>query len=251
MKSDHDFQVAYENLEARMRTLAEEEGDVFVPSPRPKGPVQYVFICMEPSLGGRSPQALQARIEAGGRNFLNSVEDFILHFCARRYLCNSGERYHVTDVSKGAMTVSRAGANRRERYDRWYSLLQEEIDLVATSDAHCFAVGKSVEEFLDERDFQWPFTYLLHYSPQAARARNKGIEGYEDRFEAFRKTVSADDVLGVAEQTLEASSVPSRYQEEALSRLKERGLSRSRKKLIFNYKLAFEGRQVDESSSET
>ncbi|MCS4155058.1 hypothetical protein GGQ03_002352 [Salinibacter ruber] len=223
-----------------MRTLAEEEGDVFVPSPEPEGPVQYVFICMEPSLGGRSAQELQARIEAGGRNFLNSVEDFIFHFCARRYLCNSGERYHVTDVSKGAMPVSRAGANRRERYDRWYSLLQEEIDMVTTSDTHCFAVGKSVYEFLDERDFPWPVTYLLHYSPQAARARNKGIEGNEDRFEAFKETISVKDVLGVAEKTLEASSVPSRFQNEVLSRLEKRGLTPSRMKLIFNYKLAFE-----------
>jgi hypothetical protein len=242
MKSNFAFQSEYRSPEDRMRTLAEEEGDVFVPSPEPEGPVQYVFICMEPSLGGRSAQELRARIEAGGRNFLNSVEDFILHFCARRYLCDSGERYHVTDVSKGAMPVSRAGANRRERYDRWYSLLQEEIDLVCTSDAHCFAVGKSVAEFLSERDFPWPFTYLLHYSPQAARARNKGIESHEDRFAAFRNTISVDDVLGVAEQTLEASSVPSRFQDEALSHLKQRGLTPSQKKLIFNYKIAFTGR---------
>jgi hypothetical protein len=238
--SDDSFRDRYRDLEERMRVLADQEGDVFVPSPEPEGSVQYVFICMEPSLGGRSAEELQARIEAGARNFLNSVEDFILHFCAHRYLCDSGERYHVTDVSKGAMQVSSAGANRRERYDRWYSLLREEIDLVGASDAHCFAVGKSVDEFLEERDFPWPFTYLLHYSPQAARARNKGIEGNEDRFEAFQETVSADDVLSVAEQTLEASSVPSRFQEEALSRLEERGLTSSQKKLIFNYKLAFE-----------
>jgi hypothetical protein len=238
--SDSSFQHKYQDLEWRMRALAEEEDDVFVPSPEPEGPVQYVFICMEPSLGGSSAQELQARISAGARNFLNSVEDFILHFCARRYLCDPGERYHVTDVSKGAMPVSRAGINRRERYDRWYSLLQEEIELVATSDAHCFAVGKSVDEFLDERDFPWPFTYLLHYSPQAARARNKGIEGHEDRFQDFRKTVTADEVLGVAEQVLEASSVPPRLRKNALPRLKGRGLTPSQKKLVFNYKLAFE-----------
>lgn len=238
--SDDSFRDRYRDLEERMRVLADQEGDVFVPSPEPEGSVQYVFICMEPSLEGRSAEELQARIEAGARNFLNSVEDFILHFCAHRYLCDSGERYHVTDVSKGAMPVSSAGANRRERYDRWYSLLREEIDLVGASDAHCFAVGKSVDEFLEERDFPWSFTYLLHYSPQAARTRNKGIEGNEDRFEAFQETVSADDVLSVAEQTLKASSVTSRFQEEALSRVEERGLTSSQKKLIFNYKLAFE-----------
>jgi hypothetical protein len=242
MKSDHDFRAAYQDLEARMDALAEEDGDVFLPNPQPEAPVQYAFICMEPSLGGRSPQEARARVEAGARNFLNSVEDFILHFCATRYLCDSEEKYHITDISKGAMPVSHAEANRWKRYDRWYSLLQEEIDLVATSDAHCFAVGKSVDAFLTKRNFQWPFTYLLHYSPQAARARNKGIEGHEEDFEAFRKTVSLEDVVAVAEQVLEASSVPPRFQDEALSRLEERGLSPSRKKLIFNYKLAFEAK---------
>jgi hypothetical protein len=242
MDSDHDFRAAYQDLEARMAALAEEDGDVFLPNPQPEATVQYVFICMEPSLGGRSPQKARARVKAGARNFLNSVEDFILHFCATRYLCDSEEQYHVTDISKGAMPVSHAEANRRERYDRWYSLLQEEIDLVATSDAHCFAVGKSVDAFLTARNFQWPFTYLLHYSPQAARARNKGIEGHEEDFEAFRQTVSLEDVVGVAEQVLDASSVPPRFRDGALTRLEERGLSPSRKKLIFNYKLAFEAK---------
>lgn len=245
--SDNSFQDRYQGLEEQMRTLAEKAGDVFVPSPKPEGPVQYVFICMEPSLGGRSARELQTRIEAGARNFLNSVEDFVLHFCARRYLCGPGERYHVTDVSKGAMPVSRADANRRGRYNRWYSLLQKEIELVTTSSARCFAVGRSVEEFLEKQDFRWPLRYLLHYSPQAARARSEGIEGYEERFRSFRETVSLQDVVGAARRALEESGIPLEFRNEALTRLKEKGLTPSRKKLIFNYKLAFEGRQGDEN----
>lgn len=67
---------------------------------------------MEPSLSGRLAEDLRSRVADGSRNFLNSIEDFILHFCARRYLCNPGERYHITDVSKGGMPVSAAGEKR-------------------------------------------------------------------------------------------------------------------------------------------
>jgi len=239
MERDHAFRDAYQDLEDRMRTLAEEEENVYVRNPRPSGSVQYIFICMEPSLGGGSPEELRAYIEAGARNFLNSVEDFLLHFAARRYLCDSGERYHITDVSKGAMPVSQAGTNRQERYDRWYSLLQEELDLVATPDAHCFAVGKVVQDFLIERNFQRPFSYLLHYSPQAARARNKGVEGHEIRFKAFRGTVSIEDVIVEAEQVLDEVGLPDRFRDQALARLEDSRLTPSRKKLLFNYKLAF------------
>ena len=235
----NSFQNRYRELEERMRALAEEEGNVYVRNPKPSGSVQYVFICMEPSLGSSSPEELQVRIDAGARNFLNSVEDFLLHFAARRYLCDSGERYHITDVSKGAMTVSRAGTNRHQRYGRWYSLLQEEIDLVATSDAHCFAVGKVVSDFLSERNLQRPFSYLLHYSPQAARARNKGIEGHEARFETFRGTVSIEDVIAEAEQVLDEAGLPDQFRDEALDRLEDSTLTPSRKKLLLTYQLAF------------
>ena len=109
-----------------MRALATADGDVFLPVPEPLSPVQYIFICMEPSLGGGSPEKARAEIEAGGRNFVNSIEDFLFHFSIRRYLCKPNERYHITDWSKGAMSVERAGIDRARRYDKWYSLLIDE-----------------------------------------------------------------------------------------------------------------------------
>jgi len=125
-----------------MKARAEAEGDVFLPNPEPLGPVEYVFVCMEPSLGrwARSPDEAKAEVEAGFRNFVFSVEDFILHFCIRQYLCEPTERYHITDLSKGAMLVERARIERSPRYDRWYGLLVEEPDLVAKPGAGIFAV---------------------------------------------------------------------------------------------------------------
>lgn len=78
-----------ESLKKRMKALAESDGDVFLPVAEPEGLARYVLIGMEPSLGwwARSPDEARSKVEAGCRNFLFSVENLILHFCIRRYLC--------------------------------------------------------------------------------------------------------------------------------------------------------------------
>jgi hypothetical protein len=242
MRVDGSFHAKYRELEQRMKALAESEGDVFLPNTKPAGPVNYVLICMEPSLARWACSADEARskVEAGFRNFLFSMEDFILHFCARRYLCKPQERYHITDLSKGAMLVKRAGLTRVERYDRWYPLLLEEIDLVAYPNAGIVTVGKVVSRHLEERDFQRSFTPVIHYSGQAGSARNAGIAGREDSFHAFRESVSLEDVVATAEEVLRASCVPADIYDDTLQRLGRSQLTASRKKLIFNYKIAFE-----------
>jgi len=243
MQNDDGFQATYRALVERMRTLAETDGDIFLPNPEPDGPVQHVLICMEPSLSGRQLDEVRSRVQAGSRNFLHSIEDFILHFSARRYLCGPGEHYHITDVSKGAMPTSQAGDGRQDRYDRWHALLQDEIDLIATPDANIFAVGKAVADHLDSRDFQRPFTRILHYSPRAARWRNRIVENRKEDFEAFRGTVTIDDLIATAGDVFESTQVPDRFRDETLSRLQSRRLTPSRRKLIFNYKIAFESFQ--------
>ena len=239
---DLDFHSAYQELEERMKELAEADGDVFLPNPKPHAPVQYVLICMEPSLGrwARSADHAKSRVEAGFRNFLFSIEDFILHFCVRRYLCGPAQRYHVTDLSKGAMLVSRAGLARSQRYDKWYVLLQEEIDLCATSDAGIVAVGNVVSDHLKRRDFPRPVTRVIHYSGQAALARSAGIVGLEDSFEAFRDSVTLQDLVATTEDVLNTANVPAGIRDETLSRLAKSQLTTSRQQLIFNYKVAFE-----------
>jgi hypothetical protein len=197
---------------------------------------------MEPSLGwwARSPGEARSKVEAGYRNFLFSIEDFILHFCIRRYLCGEEERYHITDLSKGAMLVARAGLARVERYDRWYGLLQEEIDLVATLNPGIVAVGNVVARHLERRRFARPFTRIIHYSGQAGPARSAGITGRKDSFKEFIGSVSLADLVTVAGHVLETARVPAEIRDETLLRLARSSLTTSRQELIFNYKLAFE-----------
>jgi hypothetical protein len=241
MPIDESFHTAYRELEERMKALAEADCDVFLPNPEPSGTVQYILICMEPSLGGwaRSADHAKSRVEAGFRNFVFSIEDFIFHFCVRHYLCGPAERYHITDFSKGAMLVNRAGPARRERYDRWYPLLQEEIDLCAAPGAGIVAVGKEVCKHLKLRGFQRPFTPVIHYSGQAGLARKKAIVGREDSFRAFSGSVSLEDVVATAKDVLKAARVSSEMSDGTLLRLGKSQLTTSRQQLIFNYKLAF------------
>jgi hypothetical protein len=241
MRSAQDFIASYRELEERMKALAKADGDVFLPAPAPDGPADYVLIGMEPSLGwwARSADEARSKVDAGFRNFLFSIEDFILHFSVQHYLCTAGERYHITDLSKGAMLVDRAVVARVERYDRWYGLLQEEINLVATPTAGIVAVGSVVAQYLKRRRFDKQFTRILHYSSQAGPARRAGLIGHEESFKAFAGSVSLDNLVATARNVLTSARVPALMRAETISRLKMSQLTTSRQELIFNYKLAF------------
>ena len=119
---DEEIRRAYADLERRMSALAERECRVYLPNPEPTTRVDYILICMEPSLGhwARSEAEARERVASGFRNFLTDIEPMLLHFSVRRFLCEKGQHYHITDFSKGAMPVKQAGAARADRYKRWY-----------------------------------------------------------------------------------------------------------------------------------
>lgn len=237
-------QPTFADLEHRMKSLAAEDGDIYLPNVLPAAPVCYVFICMEPSLtgwAGPGGDKAKSRLAEGFRNFLWSMDDFILHHSIQHYLLKPGQWHHVTDVSKGAMTVNKAQVERGFRYRRWYGLLLEELELLARPDARYFAVGHAVANCLDELHFPFPFDRILHYSGQAAKSRKKSVEGHESEFVAFRETLSAEDILNTAHKLLVSSGMSAALRNEILLRLNRSGpLSESRKMLAFHYNNRFQ-----------
>lgn len=223
-----------------MQTYADAHDEIFLPNPVPERPVEYVLICMEPSLGrwAKTSDEARAKLRAGFRNFLDALEIQILHFCVRRYLCSADERYYITDLAKGAMLGRHAREEPLDRYDRWYPLLEKELALVCPK-ATIIAVGKPVAHYLERKGFQ-AFTQIIHYSSQAGLARKAGILGRESEYEAFRNSLSLADVLATAESVLLSAGVPPAIQASILSRLGKSRLSESHQKLIFNYKTTFE-----------
>lgn len=226
-----------------MKTLAKTDGAAFLPNIKPVSSVDYVFICMEPSLGrwARTVGEARDKVADGFRNFTSSIEDFILHFCIQNYLCKPTQRYHITDLSKGAMLVQHAGDMRIQRYNEWYGLLLEEMDIVGPK-AGIFAVGNVVANYLARAQPAFPrdFTQVIHYSPLAGRARIAGVVGHEKDFESFQNSVTLADLIATAKNVLKVSDIPESIRDATLNRMAMRTLTESQQKLIFNYKLAFE-----------
>lgn len=86
----------------------------------------------------------------------------------------AGATYHITDISKAAMTVEMAHMDRCARYARWAILLKE-IWLIAKPGAHIIAIGKAASSFLERNGFDRGVVSIMHYSPQANAARNAGL----------------------------------------------------------------------------
>ena len=224
------FEQKYAKLEEQFRcqvALDEKRWgveSVYLPTVEPSGPVDFVLVAMEPSsMGARSKDEAQRLIDEGFRNFCNSTEDFILHFCARNYLCRSGETYHVTDLAKGTMPTKDKAAGNPAKYEDWYPLFEKEFRLVAKPNAGIISIGKPVGQFLSEKGLRGHAGTILHYSPQAIRHRRRAIVGREAEYAQF------------------ASSLHELPQGRGWSEPKEAiPLSESRKQLVFNYKVSFE-----------
>ena len=244
---NRDFHTAYRALEQRMKALAEADRNVYLPNPDPAAPVQYVLICEDPSLRGWAKSQAEARVKvaAGYRNFLAStLEINILHFCARRYLCGPADSYHITDMAKGAMLSREADHDMRERWDRWFPLLLEEIELCAAPTAQFIAVGREVANYLAKR-FAKPSTYVIHYSAEARGARKTFSSAHQASFERFKDTVSIKDILAATEATFCKANLRVDLREQWLKKLARRNLTDSHRQLIFHYKTKFESMRTE------
>ena len=179
---------AYHNLERLFRAQVEKDKahaiervvqgwGVYLPCEEPKNQVDYIIVGMEPSFGwAESIEHAEKKIAEGFRNFGrpdNDRESLALFMISiARFLCQAGETYHLTDVSKGAMPVTVAALDRDRRYEEWYPLLLEEIAIVGKPGAPVIAIGKKVETFLQKRDLKGktgrPLYAVPHYSMQAS-----------------------------------------------------------------------------------
>ena len=237
------FSEQYAALECKFKEQVKKDNEdfgiesCFLANVAPKAQVDYVIVAMEPSR--------PANIDSI-KNFAVSVEDFILHFCAKEYLCKGEcERtYHITDLSKGAMRVSDASSSpalRYERYKRWYPLLCEEIKLVARPNAPIIPVGHVVRDFLTVQKTSDLKAEILHYSQSAGPHRTKMPKRYPEQFSEFKDTVDLSDIKKAAKRVLGEAGLGPDEPQKTLKRL-QRGkkLTKSRKQLMFTYKCQFE-----------
>jgi hypothetical protein len=130
-----------------------------------------------------------------------------------------------------------------KRYDKWYPLLTEEIALVKSQKTPIIAIGKDVEGFLTRKKLPNYAGSILHYSKNAAKYRKDIPEANPERYAEFvqqRPTVCWEDIEQTVERVMTEGNISS-YIDSTLKRLKSgAGLTKSRKQLMFTYKVQFE-----------
>lgn len=207
----------------------------------PKKKVDFVLIAMEPSLGGGKPcdPASCQCVDNKSKNFSFSIQDFILHFCIRNYLCTGGQGYHLTDLAKGGMSVWQAKDKQWERWNRWYHLLEKELLVVAEPGARVIPIGNDVHRFLNAKKPKNRGS-IVHYSPNNGKAQKKAAQQQPDAYEKFRNTVTAANLEDTVQDVLKCEpNAPSI--EDTLNRLQIHSrFSEHKRKLMFSYKVAFE-----------
>ena len=203
--------------------------------------MDYILVAMEPSLGGDSAQQLSG--SSTGKNFSESLEDFILHYYVYEYLSGRERTNYLTDLSKGAMSVETASESddrRYERYRRWYSLLLEEIKLVGPN-APIIPAGNVVRNFLTLQKMPHLGEVILHYSKSALRYRPRMKQRFPDRYAKFKDTVGFAVIEDTVKRVMGEAELGPAVHEATLERL-QRGscLTDSRKQLMFTYTCQFE-----------
>lgn len=134
---------------------------VFLPNPVICIKPSFCLIGMEPSVNVGGFEKVKENINRGYKNFLHSEQDFILHYCAYKFLCNGSYNYYITDLSKGAMLTKDAKINRIERYMKWLPLLQDELKLLGNP--LTIAIGDTLVKILNKLNFNTDF-HITHYS---------------------------------------------------------------------------------------
>ena len=189
---------------------------VYLPCEEPENLVDYIFVGMEPSFGwADSIEHAEQKIAKGFRNFglpadyrdtLTKENLFLFRLSIERFLCQPGENYHLTDVSKGAMPITVAALDRERRYEEWYPLLLKEIAIVGKPGAPVIAIGKKVEDFLQQIDLKGntgrPLFSVPHYSLQAARHFKEEAEKDPEGFDLFKKAEFSEGSRWAADLSL-------------------------------------------------
>ena len=243
-----DFKEAYKELGEKFKNKVEDDrtkgiDSILLPNIAPAGPVDYVLIGMEPSLGNwarnqdpaRRMSIAEERIRGG---FSNWCGVWTLHHPVRKYLCRDGETYYVTDLAKGAMLTNSPAAGDERKYQDWYELLEEELGLVAKQDAKIISIGHKVGGFLSGKNIYAHAGIIPHYSTQAARSWGKEAESCPSRFEEFAASLD---------------SIPNNicmpgHQCRPATKQRDVPLSEPRKKLLFDYKVRFARIREQETS---
>ena len=242
------FTERYAELEAKFRQQVVDDwqhgiGSLYWPVIPPKGPVDYVLISMEPSDRQKHGEpTVNDQKSVPPYNQAAGTENYLFNHCVREYLCQGNETYHLTDLAKGALSVKRAKINAEAKYERWYPLLEKELQLVwKPGKTRIIAVGRTPQSFLRDKRLCERLDRVLHYNPQGVGWAKRKSRQWEDEFEDFDRGIRGEEFEESVRALLKDVESPERIDEIVNvggggSRCK---LTPGRRWLMFYYKNRF------------
>ena len=171
---------------------------VYLPCMRPKGKVDFIFVAMEPRIERWVP--FKKFEELCGKGFVNFIGDMycaaVHHSIWRALEIQEFSRYHITDLSKGAMSTRLADIKRNERYERWKPLLKKEIEILSKHHVtEVIALGEEARIVVGEIIGKNPLT-LYHYSRVNTHFKNKIVRnGWEQEYNRLNKAQLKKDIV--------------------------------------------------------
>ncbi len=160
MKSAPEKTTDYKELEEKFRILASSNNlSVYVPNPYFSQNPKFCLIGLEPKI---FEDKLQHKIE-----FLNSITNFLLHYCFYHFLCDKNFDYHFTDISKRPLKALVANKKNGRDYLNWYPLLNEEIKLfkLAPNSLYIITTKSTAKLLKNNVNFKIDNENILHWSP--------------------------------------------------------------------------------------
>ena len=109
---------------------------------------------------------------------------------------------------------------------------------MAKPNAPVIALGRRVENFLQEQKNPRLAGSVPHYSTNAAPARTIAPQLLPQQWSAFSKSVRMDDIERIAREMMQGSQFD-KYRCPILDKIRKGGLTKSRKELMFTYKALF------------
>lgn len=207
---------------------------IYLPNLIPNKKTDYIFIAMEPSLKWAKNDVKEAEkwISSGFKNFIYSMEDFILRYSIQNYLKTTS--YYITDISKAAMSVKLANENRKKIYHLWIDLLIEEIKIIANKNLKIIAIGNTAEYFINKylkQELKNPviFDKILHYSPQASKFRKEAPP-------EFKKSFDVNSFKSFINNFIDNMEMKKDLKDIIFKKLAKQEVTSNRMNLLFTYK---------------
>ena len=196
--ADMTFAQAYRELECKFKARVDLDKhihgieSVFLSNVEPTGQVDYVLVGMEPGLNAMDLKTAEKKIDEGTfENWGRYPQENTLVFAVWKYLCDEGKtKYYFTDLAHGAMNGKSKGAKARakqdhDKYERWYSLFEEELALVAKPNAKIISIGNTASKFLAEKGLHGHAGMVAHPAPTGLGHAGKEIPAHKECWKQF------------------------------------------------------------------